>query len=177
MEFAWDQIGRPPVTLSHPRQFSLSPTFTAPVTPEQVQLVFRLYAFGFNTRTGVPDTVTITVDPVPKPIANAGPDQTVAAGALVQLNGTGSSDPSGFPLTYKWTQTGGPAVTLSSSNTISPTFTAPASGSLQTIAFQLVVTNTLGVSSSIDTVMITVSPSSTLPPQVPDCTGSLTGLK
>src|SRR3989304_5363553 len=43
------------------------------------------------------------------PIANAGPDQTVNEGALVNLNGSGSSDPNLDPLTFSWTQTAGPA--------------------------------------------------------------------
>ena len=34
------------------------------------------------------------------PIANAGPDQTVSSGALVTLNGNGSSDPEGATLTF-----------------------------------------------------------------------------
>ncbi|MDC4225651.1 MAG: PKD domain-containing protein [Candidatus Manganitrophus sp.] len=35
------------------------------------------------------------------PLANAGPDQTVASGAEVQLEGTGS-DPDGDALRYEW---------------------------------------------------------------------------
>ena len=60
------------------------------------------------------------------PTADAGPDQTVASGASVNLDGTGSSDPDGDTLTYDWTQASGPAVTLSGANTATPSFTAPA---------------------------------------------------
>ena len=44
--------------------------------------------------------------------ANAGPDQVVAAGDLVILDGTASTDPNGLPLSYSWSQTGGPSVFL-----------------------------------------------------------------
>jgi len=45
--------------------------------------------------------------PLPPPVADAGPDQTVeCAGALtsVHLDGTGSTGPAGQTLTYKWTE-------------------------------------------------------------------------
>ena len=69
------------------------------------------------------DTHKITVTTNRAPIANAGNDLVVeqqnAEGALVVLNGLGSSDPDGDPLTYNWSgpfglATGGtPSVTLS----------------------------------------------------------------
>ncbi|MGH3659808.1 MAG: polysaccharide deacetylase family protein, partial [Micromonosporaceae bacterium] len=88
------------------------------------------------------------------PVASAGSAQTVSAGSTVQLDGSGSSDPNGDPLTYQWTQTGGPAVTLSSGTVVAPTFTAPTSAS--TLTFQLVV-NDGTASSSPSTVTITVN--------------------
>src|SRR5690349_12742235 len=37
------------------------------------------------------------------PVANAGADQTVTAGSTITLNGSGSSDVDGNPLTFAWT--------------------------------------------------------------------------
>jgi Calx-beta domain/PKD domain len=73
----------------------------------------------------------------PAPIPNAGPDQTVASGATVSLDGTGSIDPANDPLTYQWTQTSGPAVTLSDPSSATPTFTAPTGPA--TLTFELLV--------------------------------------
>ena len=73
----------------------------------------------------------------------------------MQLDGSGSTDPAGNPLTYQWTQTAGTAVTLSSATAVKPTFTAPASDA--TLTFQLVVTDSKGNTSTPDTVTITIA--------------------
>ena len=90
------------------------------------------------------------------PVANAGADQTVAAGVVVTLDGSGSFDPGGAALSYQWSQTGGGPVTLSSSTAVQPTFTAP--GSAATLTFQLVVSDGTSSSSPSD-VTVTVTSS------------------
>ena len=88
------------------------------------------------------------------PTANAGTSETVIAGVNVGLNGSGSSDPNGDLVSYQWTQTGGPSVTLSNSTSARPTFTAP--NAAATLTFQLVV-NDGQVNSTPSSVTITVS--------------------
>src|SRR5208282_3380376 len=100
-----------------------------------------------------PSTVTITSQNQP-PVANAGPPQTVYEEATVQLNGTGSYDPAGLPITYLWSFSSLPSgskATLTGATTPMPTFVADKVG---TYIVQLIVNN--GVfSSTPSTVTIT----------------------
>ena len=79
------------------------------------------------------------------PIANAGPNQNVDPGTEVNLDGSGSSDPRNQTLTYQWTQTAGPEVTLSDPRAENPTFNAPDTLLPQRLVFELVVTNEDGL--------------------------------
>ena len=60
------------------------------------------------------------------PVADAGDDQTGAAGAIIELDGTDSNDPDGFTLGYDWTQTAGEDVELVALDGPRPRFFAPA---------------------------------------------------
>ena len=98
-----------------------------------------------------------------RPVANAGPDLSVAPSTSVALDGTLSTNPSalGNTLTYAWIQTAGPTVTLTGSTSASPTFNAPliAMGQLPvTLSFQLVVTNGIEMFSIADSVNVVVTP-------------------
>ncbi|MYD20922.1 MAG: hypothetical protein F4X04_01655, partial [Holophagales bacterium] len=71
------------------------------------------------------------------PTAEAGEDLEADPGERVELDGSGSSDPNGDELTFRWTQTGGEEVTLDGADTERPSFIAPdAPGALN---FSLVV--------------------------------------
>jgi hypothetical protein len=90
-----------------------------------------------------------------QPIADAGPDQSVNTLSQVQLDGSASSDPDGnTPLTYHWWQEWGTAVSLIGDDTAAPNFIAPADP--VTLVFNLVVTDSLGLSSEPDLVVIEV---------------------
>jgi hypothetical protein len=77
------------------------------------------------------------------PTADAGgPYSGVVKGDLVTLDGTGSSDPNGDPLTFEWIKISGPKIILSDSTSESPTFTAPKVGKNgKTVEFQLIVSD------------------------------------
>jgi hypothetical protein len=81
-------------------------------------------------------------------VANAGADRTVEEGQDVTLDGTGSVAATSF----SWQQTAGPAVALDDATGATPTFTAPAAGSV--LAFELTVTGPGGPQT--DSVTITV---------------------
>lgn len=58
------------------------------------------------------------------PVADAGPDQLGIQQGQVTLDGSGSYDPDGDPITHQWDQVSGPPVTLSGRNTERAVFTA-----------------------------------------------------
>lgn len=101
-----------------------------------------------------PDTVVLNTKNL-KPIAVAGKTQTVYVGDKVSLNGSGSSDPEGDKLTYRWSFTNKPVTTnarLSSTTAVAPTFDADVEG---TFVVQLIV-NDGALDSNPDTVTINV---------------------
>ena len=99
-------------------------------------------------------TATFTPGTNDLPVANAGPDQTVGVSTTVTLNGSASYDPDNrLPLSYAWTQTGGPSVTYNDVLSVTA-FTAP--GTSTVLTFTLTVTDAWGLASTPDTVVIAV---------------------
>ena len=108
---------------------------------------------------GALDTDTFYVLLLPLSTANAGVDQSVRAGTEVTLDGSASrSGSSGdATLTYRWTQTAGPTVSLATPVSAMRTFTAPDVTAQTTLTFSLDVENSVSALQT-DTVNITVMP-------------------
>jgi hypothetical protein len=105
------------------------------------------------------------------PIAHAGPDRTVVERTSVTLDATGSADPDGDALTFAWSQTSGPTVTLSGGASTGPTFRAPSVAAPTPLAFQVTVSD--GHADASDSVTITVVPANH--PPVLDPIGNQSG--
>ena len=88
------------------------------------------------------------------PVADAGADQSVDAGAMVFLLGT-ASDPDGAIVSHAWTQTGGTTVSLTGSDAATAVFVAPELLADETLTIRLTVTDNGGAQAS-DEVEVTV---------------------
>jgi hypothetical protein len=145
LTFAWTQTqgtaiagARLGSVITLPGFNTATPSFTAPDVTDV--LTFQLVV-NDGTNSSLPSLVNIhvTAKPVLPPVANAGPNQSVTGATTVILDGSGSTDPQGKPLTFVWTQTAGTTANLMGANTAKPTFVAP--NTTQTLTFQLIVNN------------------------------------
>lgn len=142
-------IPTPVITPSASPAPSASPTVTPTATPTA-------------TPTPAP-TVTPTATPSPTPVPENRPPlavaqapATVISGAEVLLDGRESGDPDGDELVFSWTQTAGPAVSLSGADTATARFTAPTVTTDEIVlGFELEVRDPDGASAG-DAVSITV---------------------
>jgi hypothetical protein len=130
-----------------------APTFTADVAGAYVASLVVNDGIANSSASTV--TVTATVGNA-APVANADVAQSVLTGTVVTLNGTGSSDANGDPLTYAWTLTSKPTgstAILTGQTTAAPTFTADSAGAY---VVSLVVNDGM-VNSLASTVTITAA--------------------
>jgi hypothetical protein len=150
--YSWTQTAGPAVTLTGAD--TAHPTFTAPSAADLAPGTDATLSFQLTvTGAGGPQTNTVNVHVLasaPAPVANAGADQTVAEDSVVTLDASGSTGAT----SYSWTQTGGPAVTLTGANTANPTFRFPK----QNVVLTFQVTAKGAAGSSTDEVQISTTP-------------------
>ena len=152
LTFGWAQTSGPAVALNGGGS---SRTFTPTVIGTYSFVVTATDSTGLSGT----DEVVITVTDVPTPnnqapTANAGADRTVSVGSNVTLNGNGT-DPDGTILGYRWQQTAGLAVNLSSETNSQVTFKAPDQPTVLT--FSLIVTDNQGTVSIADEVQVVIT--------------------
>ncbi len=148
--YAWTQTAGPAVALTGAN--TATPSFTAPGAPGV--LTFQLVVTDNVGLASTPDTVNVTVNSNAAPVANAGPNRFAEAGDQVSITGSGTDD--GQVVSYHWTQTAGPQLSLQGTNSQTLTYTAPSLNTFpQTSTFQLTVTDNEGATGS-DSVNVTV---------------------
>lgn len=149
LTFDWSIVSQPAgSTASLSDNSAVMPTFVLDVTGD--------YTFQLVVNDGITDsaadTVTISTDNT-APVADAGPDQTPFVGDTATLDGSGSSDANGDPLSFAWSLINSPAgssASLSDSTAVSPTLDIDEAG---TYELELVV-NDGQTDSAADTVML-----------------------
>lgn len=150
--YVWTQTAGPAVALLNANTATAS--FVAPTLSVNTVLTFQLTVTDNEGATGSATTSVTVVNVNQAPTANAGADQGVNEGAAVTLAGSGT-DADGTIVSYQWTQTAGPSVTLTGATTTTATFTAPAVTADTVLSFQLTVTDNQGATGT-DSVDVTV---------------------
>jgi len=103
-------------------------------------------------------TVEVNEEPNQPPVADAGPNQSVKAGAKVKLSGLKSRDPEGEALYYAWSQVRGSKIALLDVDNAEPSFLAPTVSEKRTYRFKLRVTDKKGADSVPAFVDVVVEP-------------------
>ncbi len=130
---------------------SVTPSFT-PDVDGNYSVILVVNDGEFNS---APDSITVTASTDDPPVADAGPDQSVSTGDLVNLDASASFDPENAVLTYSWTlaRPAGSSATLANANTATPSFTADVIGNF----VATLVVNDGGQDSAPASVVISVS--------------------
>lgn len=157
MTWTWYQRNGPTAVVLDP--LSPTPAFDTPSGLVNTDFVFRaVVSDGVNFEF---DDVLVTVGADSGMFrANAGPDQSVAPGADVLLNGT-VTVPSGQSAVVQWTQLEGPEVSLVGGTTNTPTFVAPAGVVNTFLRFALSASD--NTTESIDTIDVEVGANNAAP--------------
>lgn len=146
LTYAWTQSSGARVDLAGAN--TVSPSFT-PTTSGVLTFTVRVS----DGKAVSEASVTVTVDAHNQvPVADAGDNQTANIGEKVTLDGRASFDPDGDTISYIWSQVSGTRVSLSGSNTATPSFTPTKKG---TYVFELRVYDGTDTSSP-DTVTVLV---------------------
>jgi hypothetical protein len=150
--FVWTQLEGPAVELDD--DTSDTPHFVAPSVAAPTVLEFELVVSDGVVGSAA-DSTTVTVQNTVNeaPVADAGPDAEVTEGQVVQLDGSGSADPNGDPLSYLWSQTGGPVVEMTTTVKSSTAFMAPQVETDTLLSFKLVVNDGMANSAPDDVVV------------------------
>lgn len=157
LNYVWTMLSKPAGSSAQlSNTTTKSPTFIADI---QGEYVFTLLVNDGEKNSNTAQVVVTAFANTP-PVAEAGNNQQLDANKTVQLDGSGSYDPEGNPLTYLWTfvtKPEGSSATLNNYAIHNPSFRPDKSG-LYTLRLQV----SDGIASSSDDVQIIINPSNAI---------------
>jgi len=161
LTYAWSLTSKP---VGSAAAITNTTSATATFTPDVAGSYTVQLIVNDGTVDSSPDTMVVTATSGGNrpPVANAGPDQSVALGRQVTLTGSGSSDPDNNPLTYLWsliTKPTSSTAAISNATSVTAYVTPDVVGSY---TVQLVVND--GVANSAADAMVVTAATGNLPP-------------
>jgi PKD repeat protein len=131
----------------------VNPTFTVDRAGQYIAALIVTDTAGLQSE---PDTAIVSTAGNLPPVADAGENRSAQPGELVELDGSGSSDPNDDELSYEWALSvpEGSAAVLSDETSVNPTFTVDRAGEY---AAALIVRDAQGLESETDTVVISTA--------------------
>jgi hypothetical protein len=126
---------------------TLNPTYIAPNINTSTNYTCNLTATSSQglSATGTVSVYVTAINNNNPPTAYAGSYKDIQSGQTAYMDATASDSGGNYPLTYSWNCTGG---TLSSYNTLNPTYTAPSVSMDTNYSCTLTVTNSRGLSAT-----------------------------
>ncbi|MEN6438153.1 MAG: hypothetical protein ABFD97_06185 [Syntrophobacter sp.] len=151
------------VTAGANQTFAISPAANYKISDVKVDgvSVGAVSSYTFTNIRANHSMIAVFAAKSQPPVANSGPNQVVASGATVTLNGSISTDTAGIT-SYRWVQTSGPAVALSNTSASKCSFKAPTVSTGAALTFRLDVTNRRNISAS-DSCIVDVSATDQVP--------------
>jgi hypothetical protein len=164
LSWTWAQVGGPDaVSLTGADSPVLS--LVVPEVPGDVVLAFTVTARDPEGAEAFATVRLLARNVNRAPVASIRGPASVGRGEAVVLDGTGSADPDGEPLSWSWRQLSGTA--LDGGIAVGPawTFSAPAVETEETLTLELTVTDATGASATaLHALVVTVPP----PPETPE---------
>lgn len=163
--FSWQQDSGAGITIANADMEVAS--FVAPTIGAPQELIIRLLVIDDDGAIGS-DTLLISVtdQPIPPanqpPTADAGADQFVDEGTMVNLSGAGT-DNDGTIDSYQWQQVSGTSVSIVGGDTATASFAAPEVSVSVDLVFRFTVTDNDGGTGSD---MVTITVNNVAPPPV-----------
>jgi hypothetical protein len=146
--YLWTQTAGPTVNIRSAKTATAG--FKAPKVAADTVFTFQLTVTDNLGASGTAITNVIVKNVNVPPVAKAGGNQKVNEGDPVTLTGSGK-DKDGTIVSYAWTQTAGPAATLTNDNTDVTSFIAPATPVDAVLTFMLTVTDDSGATATAST--------------------------